>query len=254
LGTCTDIESVVVTVNTTPVLSIHNPAAVCSPSTVDITAAAVTAGSTGGGTLSYWTNAGATTSLASPAAVSASGTYYIKSTLGSCTDIEPVIVTINTTPSLSINNPAAVCSPSTIDITLAAVTAGSTGGGTLSYWTNAAGSISLASPATISVSGTYYIKSTLGSCTDIKSVVVTINTTPSLTITNPTAVCSPNTVDITAASVTAGSTGGGALSYWTNAGATTTLASPSVVAATGTYYIKSTFDSQPECRLLSNNC
>ena len=243
LNGCSDIKPVVVTINTTPSLTITNPTAVCAPSTVDITAAGVTVGSTGGGTLSYWTNAGATTSLASSNAVASSGTYYIKSTLGSCTDIKSVVVTINPSPSLSINNPTAVCSPNTIDITAGAVTLGSTGGGALSYWTNAAGTISLASPATISVSGTYYIKSTLGSCTDIKSVVVTINTTPSLTITNPTAVCSPNTVDITAATVTSGSTGGGVLSYWTNAGATTTLASPSVVAATGTYYIKSTLGS-----------
>ncbi len=243
LNGCSDIKSVVVTVNTTPSLSIHDPAAVCSPSTVDITAAAVTTGSTGGGVLSYWTNIGATTTLASPSAIAATGIYYIKSTLGSCTDIKAVNVTVNTTPVLSIHSPAAVCSPATVDITAAAVTAGSTGGGALSYWTNNAATITLASPASISATGTYYIKSLLGSCSDIKSVSVTVNTTPVLSIHDPAAVCSPNTVDITAAAVTAGSTGGGALTYWTNIGATTTLASPSIIASTGTYYIKSTLGS-----------
>ncbi|WP_445452351.1 T9SS type B sorting domain-containing protein [Flavobacterium sp. 25HG05S-40] len=240
IGTCTDVEPVVVTINPTPSLTITNPAAVCAPNTVDITAAAVTSGSTGGGTLTYWTNLAATTPLANPNAVAGGGTYYIKSTLGTCTDIEAVTVTIGTTPSLTITNPAAVCAPSAVNLTLPAVTAGSTGGGTLTYWTNLAATTPLANPSAVALGGTYYIKSTVGTCTDVEPVVVTINPTPSLTITNPAAVCAPNTVDIMAAAVTAGSTGGGTLTYWTNLAATTPLANPNTVAVGGTYYIKST--------------
>ncbi|MES2410258.1 MAG: hypothetical protein V4535_02310, partial [Bacteroidota bacterium] len=249
VGTCFDIEPVTVTVNATPVLVITNPAAVCSPSTVNITLAAVTAGSLGAGILSYWTNAAATTGLtmAQASTISTSGTYYIKSTLGTCSDIKPVVVTITNTPVLVITNPAAVCSPSTVNITLAAVTAGSTGGGTLSYWTNATGTtgLTLAQASTINTSGTYYIKSTVGTCTDIQPVVVTISATPVLSITNPPAVCFPNTVDITAPAVTIGSTGGGILSYWTNAAATIglTIAQASAISTGGTYYIKSTLGS-----------
>uniref|UniRef100_UPI0026098737 T9SS type B sorting domain-containing protein n=1 Tax=Flavobacterium sp. TaxID=239 RepID=UPI0026098737 len=246
LGSCTDIEAVVVTINPTPVLVITNPAAVCAPTTIDITAAAVTAGSTGGGVLSYWVDAAATaTPLATPSAVATSGTYYIKSTVGSCTDIEPVVVTINPTPVLVITNPPAACAPNTVNITAAAVTAGSTGGGVLTYWVDAAATTTpLATPSAVATSGTYYIKSSLGSCTDIEPVVVVINPTPVLTITNPAAVCAPTTIDITAAAVTAGSTGGGVLTYWVDAAAATTpLATPSAVATSGTYYIKSTVGS-----------
>ncbi|MCF6130555.1 lamin tail domain-containing protein, partial [Flavobacterium sp. AS60] len=243
LGSCSDIRPVVVTITTPPVLSITNPAAVCSPNTVNITLPAVTAGSTGGGTLSYWTNVATTTALANPTTVSASGTYYIKSTVGTCVDIEPVTVTINPTPVLSITNPPAVCSPNTVNITSPAVTSGSSGGGTLSYWTNAAATTALANPTSIATSGTYYIKSTLGTCSDIKPVLVTINPTPVLVITNPAPVCSPNTVDITLPAITAGSTGAGTLSYWTNATATTALANPTAIATSGTYYIKSTLGS-----------
>ncbi|UPT70879.1 MAG: T9SS type B sorting domain-containing protein [Flavobacterium sp. JAD_PAG50586_2] len=241
-GSCSDIEPVVVTVTTTPVLTITNPAAVCSPASVNITLPAVTAGSTGGGTLSYWTNAAATTALANPSAITVGGTYYIKSTSGNCTDIKPVVVTITTTPVLIITNPSGVCSPNTVDITLPAVTAGSTGGGTLSYWTNLGATTALANPTAVS-GGTYYIKSTSGTCTDIESVVVTVATTPVLTITNPVAVCSPASVNITLPAVTAGSTGGGTLSYWTNAAATTALANPNAITVGGTYYIKSTSGS-----------
>jgi gliding motility-associated-like protein len=411
-SSCSTTDAVIVTVNPQPVLAITNPPGVCTPNTVDITVAAVTAGSTGGGTLTYWTDAAAASPLAAPTAVAASGTYYIKVTAtGGCTDIDPVVVTINplpvsdagpdvnicsgipasigsastagynyawlpaaglsatnvsnpnittvnagTTPNvttytvtttvastgctttddvlvtvnpqpvLAITNPAAVCAPGSVDITVAAVTAGSTGGGTLTYWTDAAATSPLAAPTAVAISGTYYIKVTAtGGCTDIDPVVVTINplpvsdagpdvticsgtaasigsastagynygwlpatglsaanvsnpnittvnagTTPIVTtytvtttvvstgctttddvlvtvnpqpvlaITNPAAVCSPGTVDITAAAVTAGSTGGGTLTYWTDAAGTSPLAAPTAVATSGTYYIKVT--------------
>ena len=248
-GACFDIKPVTVTINSTPVLSITNPASVCSPATVDITAAPLTAGSTGSGALSYWTNSAATIALTNPSSVTTTGTYYIKSTSGTCFDIKPVTVTINSTPVLSITNPASVCSPATVDITAAPLTAGSTGSGALSYWTNSAATIALTNPSSVTTTGTYYIKSTSGTCFDIKPVTVTINSTPVLSIANPASVCSPATVDITASAITAGSTGSGTLSYWTNAAATIALTNPSGIAASGTYFIKSTngncFDIKP---------
>ena len=83
----------------TPVLVIHNPAPVCAPGTVNLKAAAVTAGSTlpTGTVLSYWRNASATTALTNPAAVGA-GTYYIKAAStaeGACADIEKVVVQVD---------------------------------------------------------------------------------------------------------------------------------------------------------------
>ena len=144
---------------------------------------------------------------------------------------------------MTIVNPDAVCSPSTVNLTASAVTNGSTlEGGSLSYWTTEAATTSLASPSAVATSGIYYIKVTTGAgCTDIKSVAVTVNSKPSLTIVNPDAVCSPSTVNLTASAVTNGSTlEGGSLSYWTTEAATTSLASPSAVATSGIYYIKVT--------------
>ena len=237
-GPCEGTITKNITVEPLPLLKITNPPPVCLPNKIDITQASVTAGSTAG-TLSYWTNSTATAPLASPEAVIA-GTYYIKvTTAAGCTDIKPVVVTTNPGAVLVITNPPAVCSPGTVDITLPAVTAGSSTG-TLSYWTDADATIALSNANAISVSGTYYIKSTPSTgCIDIKPVVVTINPKPTLVITDPPAVCMPATVDITAASVTAGSTAGGTLSYWNNSAATIPLPMlPNKVTASGTYYIK----------------
>lgn len=87
-----------ITVNPKPILVITNPAAVSPPNTVNLTVPAVTVGSTfpSGTTLSYYMNAGATTSLNNPSAVGASGIYYIKAaSADGCIDIKPVVVTIS---------------------------------------------------------------------------------------------------------------------------------------------------------------
>lgn len=178
-----------VTISAAPTLVITNPVAVCAPNTVDLTAPAVTAGSTPGLTFTYWTDAAATIPYATPTAATA-GTYYIKGTLtGGCSVTEPVTVTINAAPTVVITNPAAVCAPNTVDITAPAVTAGSAPGLTYTYWTDAAGTIPYATP-TAATAGTYYIMGTNASgCSTIQPVVVTVNPLPAPAITGPTPVC-----------------------------------------------------------------
>lgn len=86
------------TVCSNVILKVTSPASVCSPATVDLTAPQVTAGSTPGLTLSYWTDPAATISCSGPSAVSA-GTYYIKGSLnGGCFDVEPVKAAVTISP------------------------------------------------------------------------------------------------------------------------------------------------------------
>jgi gliding motility-associated-like protein len=99
---------------------------VCAPGTIDLTASGVTAGSTLGTTYTYFTNAAATTALSTPAAVAASGTYYIKGTTAlNCSAIKPVNTTINPLPTFNLLSPS-VCSGSSLTITANPLTGAST--------------------------------------------------------------------------------------------------------------------------------
>jgi hypothetical protein len=179
---CVRTATVPVIVNALPTV-VTNAVSVCAPATVDLTAASVTAGSsTDITTLTYWTDAAATVALANPSAVAVSGTYYIvaSNANGCSSTITPVTVTVNPLPVLTITNPATACFPATVDLTAAAVTAGSSATGmTLSYFTDAAATTALATPAAVTTSGTYYIKITNNAtgCYVISPVVVTIDVT-----------------------------------------------------------------------------
>ncbi|MES2284404.1 MAG: FG-GAP-like repeat-containing protein [Bacteroidota bacterium] len=225
-----------------PALVITSPIAVCYPNTINITAGAVTAGSTGGGILSYWANAGATSPLLSPTAVPL-GTYYIKVTkTGGCTDLKPVTATVNPKPVSNAGINLTICSGDTDSIGVEGVT-----GNTYS-WNSAVGisdsTVSDPDITTINTTSTPIVTTytltattTLTGCQSTDNIIVTVNPQPVLSITSPADVCFPGTVDITAAAVTAGSTGGGTLSYWTNAGATVSLSSANAVGTSGTNYI-----------------
>ncbi len=236
--TCFIIKPVTVTVNSAPILVITNPTSLCTVTTADLTDASITTGSSPSLTLSYWMNAATTTPLSTPTAVSA-GIYYIKvTTISGCSDVKSVTVTSDPIPTLVINNPAGICAPGTIDLTVPTITTGSATGLTFSYWTNSSATSSLTNPATVP-SGTYYIKGTnVSGCVNIKPVAVTVNPIPNLVITNPAA-CAPATVDLTVPSITSGSTSGLSFTYWADAIATTTLPNPSTVTSS-TYYIKGT--------------
>jgi hypothetical protein len=229
-----------------PTLLISNPAAVCSPGPVNLTDPSITAGSLlCSGILSYWKNPAGTTPLANPNNVTAANTYYIKLTAGACSIIQPVVVRFYLTPSLVIHNPAAVCSPNTMDLTAAAVTAGSSlTDATLSYWTDAGATIPLANPNAVAVSGTYYIKAlTSDNCVDIKPVLVTI--TPLNTINLSSAVGTNNqTVCINTAitNIRYSTTGATGATYSGLPTGVTGAWAASVVTISGTPSVSGTFN------------
>lgn len=252
-----------VVVNASQNLVVTDPAATCAPNTVDLTAAGVTVGSTGGGSLTYWTDPSATSALANPSAVAVSGTYYIRAGSGACADLQPVTVTIGTPQTSVITGPTPLCENSSGNVYSVTNTPGST-----YTWTVPAGASIASGQGTNSITvdfatagGQITVFETL-SCGNGQPVSFTVAVDPiqNLSITDPTAACAPNTVDLTAAAVTAGSSGGGALTYWTDPAATSALANPSAVAVSGTYYIQAGIgacaDVQPVTVTIDNcvNC
>jgi uncharacterized repeat protein (TIGR01451 family)/gliding motility-associated-like protein len=137
------------------------------------------------------------------AKVNASGIYTNTASLPTSIDDNAannsasVAINPKTLPTLVITNPAAVCSPSTADLTASSVTAGSSANLTLSYWTNAAATISYTTPGT-ATAGTYYIKAVSSEgCEVIKQIVVTVDSpsnTPTISVVSGSVSCSTGSV------------------------------------------------------------
>ncbi len=176
-----------ITINAVPTLTITSPAAACQPAMVDLTNASVTLGSSSGSILSYWEDATCNlTPIADETAVPLSGTYYIKSTIGTCFVIEPVTVAVNDCScpvSLAVTNPLAVCAPATVNLTSAFNQTGAETG-VISYWNEIGCTTPVIGETAITTSGIYFIKTvSVTACSDVKPVTVVIK--PINTITAP---------------------------------------------------------------------
>ncbi|WGK94414.1 MULTISPECIES: PKD-like domain-containing protein [Flavobacterium] len=94
--------SATVTINPLPTLIVTNPAEVCVPNTIDLTA--TTTGSSSGLTYSYWNDNATTIAIVNPTSISASGTYFIKGTdANGCFIVKPVVAKINPLPTATIS-------------------------------------------------------------------------------------------------------------------------------------------------------
>ncbi|MDF3029407.1 MAG: Ig domain protein group 2 domain protein [Fluviicola sp.] len=120
-----------------------------------------------------------------------------------------------------------------------------TGAATYSWVETSAPGTVLGTTNTLSITptatGTFNYQCTMTSITGCNSTLtssVTVLPTPQITVTNPPAVCSPATIDLTSASVVTINSGSGTLGYFSDAVCTIPIASPNAVAVSGTYYIQ----------------
>jgi len=190
-GICTNTTTTTVVIRN-PVLVTNNPTPACSPNVVDLTAAAVTAGSAPGLTYVYYANPGATTFVNHPDALDAGGTYYIRGTnlsTGCMTALEPVTVTVNTPPTLSVSGNTDVCKGS--PDTLVAVSPGST----IEWLTIGSGGTVVVNPL---VSGDYLAVAVNGvGCSDTAALTVNVRPFAVTLSATPEPVLSGKTVTLT---------------------------------------------------------
>lgn len=179
---CRPVEEIVVTIASAPVLTTTN-AATCVGNPVSL--ASLVTGNTPTGTLSYHTSqadatAGTNALINEVVNPLVSTTYYVRSAITAgattCFDTEPIVVTVNTPPTLVVTN-GSICSGNSINL---ATLVTSSGGGSLSYHTTLSDAendvnalvVNSVSPASAT---NYYVRSEINGCYTVREVVVSIS-------------------------------------------------------------------------------
>lgn len=209
----------------------------CSVPGADLTLPYITAGSTPGLQLQYFTDINETSFIDNAAAVTRSGQYYIKATGASgCTETNAINVRINPPPLVVTNTPAPVCAPGSVDLTNPAITLGSSAGLSFSYWQDSLATLLLNDPAQVNKSGRYFIKGTQDNgCYSVTPVTVTIGPAPVIVIKD---LVSCGNLVLTSAQPTSGSDPGVQFSYWLDAAATQVLPGSQIFTTSSVFYVK----------------
>jgi gliding motility-associated-like protein len=220
-----------------PTLTVNNPAAVCSPATIDLTASA----STDIGTISYYTDPTYTTLVSDPTAVG-TGTYYVVADNAGCTDEGTITVVVNPIPVADPSTTTPVlCAGETVVLNATSVT-----GGTYS-WSGPNSFVSTTQDpqitnATTAASGTYTLTVTANGCTSAPATVdVLVNPIPVATAgTTTPSVCLGADIALT------GNATSGTYSWSGPNGFSSTdqnpVVSPSTLNNSGTYTLTITAD------------
>ncbi|MES2427562.1 MAG: gliding motility-associated C-terminal domain-containing protein [Bacteroidota bacterium] len=245
-GTCTSLTrtSVTLTINASPVAPVSGgDQVICAIDPIQTLTATAT---TDPGNAITWYDAAIGGNIVTAPTLNIVGTktYYAEANNSTCTSLTrtAVTLTINASPIAPVSGgDQVVCASSPVQTLTATATVGA--GNTLT-WYDAAIAGNIVTAPTLNTIGTktYYAETSNGTCTSLTRtpVTLTINATPVLRVTNPAPVCAGSTVDLTAPSVTLGSTVGLSYTYFTDAATTIPLTLPGQVAQTGTYYIKAT--------------
>ncbi|TND07769.1 MAG: hypothetical protein FD123_2920 [Bacteroidetes bacterium] len=214
---CSAADTVMATINPLPAVNLGNDASFCGSTVLDAQNA---------GANFAWNDS----TTAQTLNVSLSGAYYVTVTDGNgCSAADTINVTINTFPTVNLGSDIEQCGGTA---TLDAQNAGST-----YLWSDS----SSAQTLVVSASGTYYVMVTdSNGCSGSDSVLVTINTPPTVTAAIPqSTVCLADA----AFTLTGGSPAGGTYS---GTGVSGGQFNPSV-AGTGTFTITYTYTDGNNC-------
>jgi len=232
---CTNSDSMVITVNPLPAANAGSKSTICSGASSTIGATAVT-----GDTYSWSSKPSGYSSTSSSPSVSptVTTTYYLTETITatSCTKSDSVVISVNPLPAANAGNSSTACSGASTSIGAIAVT-----GNTYSWSSKPSGYSSTASNPIVNPTRTttYYLKEkiTATGCTNTDSVVITVNPLPAAAAGNRNTICAGSSYTIGATAVT------GDTYSWSSkpSGYSSTSSSPSVSpTVTTTYYLTET--------------
>jgi uncharacterized repeat protein (TIGR03803 family) len=197
-NSCVNSKTISVTVNGTPTVSITGNAVICNGTNTTLTAS---------GAVSYvWASGGQSTTaiVVSP---TTGVTYTVTGTdANSCVNSKTISVTVNATPTVSITGSTTICNGANTTLT---------GSGAVSYVWASGGQTTTAIVVSPTNNTTYTVTGTdANSCMNSKTISVTVNATPTVSITGGTTICNGASTTLT---------GSGAVSYvWASGGQTTT--------------------------------
>lgn len=182
---CSTVQPIHVSITPPPLTVINNFTACGS---LLLSSVNPVAGSDPTATVSYWSDAAASTGNLPANHVFTNNTnYFVKLTsIGGCAVIKPASITIHPFPDFRVTNPATVKIPQTINLT---TTVPFSQNWRYTYWEDSAATKSIFNPERILTSGTYFIKATSNQgCSVTQSVKVNIDDADIL----PSNIFSPN--------------------------------------------------------------
>jgi gliding motility-associated-like protein len=142
--------------------------------------------------------------------INTAGTYTVKlMSAAGCDSVAQLILTVNAAASTTKN--VSTCQPS----------------------------YTLPDGTVVTTSGVYTtVLKTIAGCDSTITTNLTLLPSVTLVVNDPPTTCAQSVIDLTAASITAGSSAGLTFTYWRDSSASVPLANPNAVNASGTYYIK----------------
>ena len=185
-GTCSDEKSFLITINKTPILTQPSDVTVCDSYTLPIIS-----GSFLSGNEKYYNNSQALGGIAIAGSITSSQTIWIYDNNGACTNEKSYLVSIDHTPNIFNTGAQTVCD----SYSLPTIT-GTNLTGNEKYYNNsqALGGTPITGP--ITSSQPIWIYDADGACKDEKSLIITINYTPSLINPGNQIICDSYTLPI----------------------------------------------------------
>jgi hypothetical protein len=178
-GACTNVKTVTVSVGTAPILSVNN-ATICPGNSAVLTASGAT---------SYTWSTGALTASTSVSPLSLT-VYTVTGNSGGCNASITSTVNVNASPTVVVPN-GTICSGNSTVIT-------ASGAGSYTWSTGALTATENLSPVSTTI---YTVTGSNGTCTDVKTMTVNVNATPTV-VANNVAICGGGSTVVTASGAT----------------------------------------------------